>query len=175
MSAGGRDTVAAYVGLGGNLGDVAETLRRAAEALAKLPETRLSRASRIYRNPPLGPPDQPDYRNAVVKLTTELDAEALLDALQAIETEFGRVREGDRWGPRTLDLDLLLYGETVCATERLTLPHPGLRERAFVLYPLAEIDSDLVLPGNERLTDLLAQVSGEGLECVGSLVQVNNE
>lgn len=165
-------SVIAYVGLGGNLGDAASTLRSAALSLAQLPGSRMLAASRLYRSSPLGRADQPDYYNAVVKLRTGLSPGALLEMLLAVESEFGRVRTGERWGPRTLDLDLLLHGGTVCSGERLTLPHPGMRERAFVLYPLAEIEPGLVLPQRERVADLLTRVPAEGLECVGALIEL---
>ncbi|WP_127477964.1 2-amino-4-hydroxy-6-hydroxymethyldihydropteridine diphosphokinase [Sulfurivermis fontis] len=155
--------VRAYIGLGSNLDNPAEQLRRALTALAGIPDTRLAACSRFYRSAPLGPQDQPDYVNAVAALDTGLAPEALLDALQAIETAQGRVRLR-RWGPRTLDLDILLYGDTVLATPRLSVPHPGLAERSFVLYPLAELVPDLLLPDGRRLADLLRQCDSAGLE-----------
>lgn len=157
--------VRAYVGLGSNLDDPERQLRRALEALAQLPQTRLAGCSRFYRSAPLGPQDQPDYINAVAALETTLEAEALLDALQAIESAQGRVRLR-RWGPRTLDLDLLLYGDAVLATPRLTVPHPGLAERNFVLYPLADLAPEMVLPDGRALTDLLKQCDAAGLEAL---------
>lgn len=126
------------LGLGANLGNAHATLRRAAGALAALPRTRLCATSSVYRSAPVGPAGQGDYLNAAVRLATELDAEALLDHLQAIESAAGRVRT-QRWGPRTLDLDLLLYGECTLATERLVVPHPRLTERNFVLQPLIDL------------------------------------
>jgi len=170
MKSSDDHAVAAYIGLGGNLGDAARTLRSAARDLTGLPSTRLLAASSLYRSPPLGSTDQPDYHNAVVKLSTGLEPERLLEELFAIENAHGRVRTEVRWGPRTLDLDLLLHGDTVCHTAQLVLPHPGLRERAFVLYPLFEIDPDLVLPRGERLSDLLAQVEEGGLVGAGTLI-----
>src|SRR5690606_32248818 len=119
-------SVTAYIGLGGNLGDPADRLRAAAQDLAAIPQTQLKHVSSLYRSPPPGPPDQPHYVNAVAALETALAPEALLDALQALEARHGRVRDGQRWGPRTLDLDLLLYGAAQLATPRLTVPHPGL-------------------------------------------------
>jgi 2-amino-4-hydroxy-6-hydroxymethyldihydropteridine diphosphokinase len=157
--------VRAYVGLGSNLDDPERQLRRALEALAQLPQTRLAGCSRFYRSAPLGPQDQPDYINAVAAIETTLEAEALLDALQAIEAAQGRVRLR-RWGPRTLDLDLLLYGDAVLATPRLTVPHPGLAERNFVLYPLADLAPEMVLPDGRALTDLLKQCDAAGLEAL---------
>lgn len=158
--------VRAFVGLGGNVGDAAATLQAAIAALRAWPEVELNACSSLYRSAPLGPQDQPDYLNAVVELFTGLAADALLTGLQEIEQRFGRERRGVRWGPRTLDLDLLLYGESVIDSERLAVPHPGLRERAFVLYPLHEIAPALVLPGGEPLSDLLERVPADGLRRV---------
>lgn len=154
--------VRAYIGLGSNLDDPARQLRRALTALAQLPQTHLAGCSRFYRSVPLGPQDQPDYVNAVALLDTTLAPVALLDALQAIETAQGRVRTL-HWGPRTLDLDLLLYGNETLATPRLTVPHPGLDLRNFVLYPLAELAPELVLPDGRTLATLLAQCDAAGL------------
>lgn len=155
--------VRAYIGLGSNLDDPLRQLRRALESLAQLPQTTLAGCSRFYRSAPLGPQDQPDYVNAVAALDTALAAEALLDALQAIETAQGRIRTR-RWGPRTLDLDLLLYGDAVLATPRLCVPHPGLAERSFVLYPLYELAPELRLPDGRALAELLDRCDPAGLE-----------
>lgn len=150
-----RAPVVASVGLGSNLDDPIAQIRRACAALANLPESRLLATSSLYRTPPMGPPDQPDYVNAAALLETRLAPLALLDALQAIEAAQGRVR-AERWGPRTLDLDLLLYGEARIETPRLTVPHPGLPERDFVLVPLREVaGDDLPVPGHGRLGDLI--------------------
>jgi 2-amino-4-hydroxy-6-hydroxymethyldihydropteridine diphosphokinase len=158
--------VRAYIGLGSNLADPQAQLAKAVEALRTLPQSRLTAFSRLYRSRPMGPADQPDYINAVAMLDTRLKAEALLDALQAIETTQGRVRGPQRWGPRTLDLDLLLYGAEVIDSERLQVPHPGLAERNFVLYPLADIAPELVLPDGRSLWQLLAGCSANGLEVI---------
>jgi len=155
--------VRVYIGLGSNLDDPVQQLHRAWAALAQLPQTQRVACSRFYRSAPLGPQDQPDYVNAVAALDTTLAPAALLDALQAIEAAQGRMRLR-RWGPRTLDLDLLLYGSETLATPRLTVPHPGLAERNFVLYPLAELAPGLVLPDGRALADLLAQCDAAGLE-----------
>lgn len=157
-------TVTAYIGLGSNLGDPPSRIRGALADLAGLPQTRLLQTSSLYRSLPLGPPDQPDYVNAVAALDTALAPEALLDALQALEAQHGRARDGQRWGPRTLDLDLLLYGDRQLTTPRLTMPHPGLPQRAFVLYPLAEIAPDLQVPGLGSVQALLAHCPRAGLE-----------
>ncbi len=148
-------TVIACVGLGSNLADPVAQVRRAFAALQRLPDTRLRSRSALYRSAPMGPADQPDYVNAAAVLETRLEPLPLLDALQAIEQAQGRVRDGVRWGPRTLDLDLLLYGERIIEEVRLTVPHPGLAERDFVLIPLREAAGpDLPIPGHGRLGDL---------------------
>jgi 2-amino-4-hydroxy-6-hydroxymethyldihydropteridine diphosphokinase len=157
--------VPAYVALGGNLGQPVLQITRALQALASLPESKLIARSSLYRTRPLGPLDQPDYINAVALLATGLSGESLLDALQAMETRFGRIRNGVRWGARTLDLDLLLYDEATISTARLQVPHPQMSQRAFVLYPLAEIaPGDLHIPGQGALQELLARVSEDGIE-----------
>ncbi|MBA1147005.1 2-amino-4-hydroxy-6-hydroxymethyldihydropteridine diphosphokinase [Ectothiorhodospiraceae bacterium WFHF3C12] len=154
--------VTAYVGLGSNLDDPERQVRAALAALDRLPGTSLTAASSLYRNPPMGPQDQPDYVNAVARLSTVLEPVALLDGLLGIEQRQGR-RRGRRWGERILDLDLLLWGEREMAHERLTLPHPGLHERAFVLYPLAELSPALRVPGHGPVAVLCTRVDGSGL------------
>ncbi|GLQ52284.1 2-amino-4-hydroxy-6-hydroxymethyldihydropteridine diphosphokinase [Dyella flava] len=154
----------AYVALGSNLGDSRQQLFRAIAALASLPHTRMLAHSHIYRTPPWGVHDQPDFLNAVVALETPLAPHDLLDALLEIERTAGRERNGERWGPRILDLDLLhVAGETV-NDERLTLPHPHLSERAFVLLPLNELAPELEIPGQGRVADLLRAVDTQGCE-----------
>ena len=142
-----RERVRACIGLGSNLGDRRAHLRTAVEALRRLPETELLAVSSLYRTRPHGPQNQPEYLNAVALLETALAPEALLRHLQAIERAAGRRRDGERWGPRTLDLDLLVHGAARRAGAALTLPHPRLAERAFVLEPLAEVAPDLEIPG----------------------------
>ncbi|WP_303902101.1 2-amino-4-hydroxy-6-hydroxymethyldihydropteridine diphosphokinase [Thiohalomonas denitrificans] len=156
-------TVIAYVGLGSNLGEPADQVERAFAGLDGIEGARLVAVSPLYRSAPMGPTGQPDYINAVAALETRLEPEALLDALQAIEQRHQRVRTV-RWGPRTLDLDLLLYGDETVATERLSVPHPGLPERAFVLYPLTDIAPELRLPGGTPLVQLLRQCPSEGIQ-----------
>ncbi|MCP1375532.1 2-amino-4-hydroxy-6-hydroxymethyldihydropteridine diphosphokinase [Dyella lutea] len=156
----------AYVALGSNLGDSRATLVGAAEALAALPGSRLAGISRIYRTPPWGRRDQPDFLNAVVRLRTTLEPHDLLDALMAIERRFGRTRDGERWGPRTLDLDLLHVDGVVLDEPQLTLPHPRMGERAFVLLPLADLAPELELPGQGRVAELLRRVDAGGCEPV---------
>lgn len=159
--------VRAYVALGSNLGDPRRQVETALEELRDLPRSTLAAHSRLYRSAPMGPSGQPDYVNAVAGLDTELAPEALLRALQAIEAGHGRERGAERWGPRTLDLDVLLYGELQQRTEVLTIPHPGLHERNFVLYPLHEIAPELNVPGRGPLAALLAGCPGGGLHVLG--------
>ncbi|MFI8610076.1 2-amino-4-hydroxy-6-hydroxymethyldihydropteridine diphosphokinase [Pseudomonas sp. NPDC077649] len=153
-----------YIGLGSNLAEPLQQLRDALAALAQLPDTRLLAHSSFYASDPLGPPDQPRYVNAVAALDTALQPWTLLDALQRIEQEQGRVRKAERWGPRTLDLDILLFGERSIADERLTVPHYHMHARPFVLYPLAELAAELQLPDGRRLSELLAACPFTGLE-----------
>ncbi len=151
--------VVAYVGLGANLGDAAATLRAAFERLDTLPQTRLIAASRLYRTPAWGVRDQPDFVNAVAQLRTSLSADALLSSLLAIEREYGRRRAADgsdRWGPRSLDLDVLLYGDARIDEAGLHVPHPQMHRRAFVLWPLREIAPDAVVPGLGTVRELAA-------------------
>lgn len=147
----------AYIALGSNLQDPAYQLRTAVTALGRLPDSHIEGISAIYRSAAVGPGPQPDYLNAVLRLDTRLPPMTLLDALQKIERDQGRVR-GVRWGARTLDLDLLLYGDLQIDTPRLTVPHPAMHQRNFVLYPLREInDANLLLPGATDLDTLVAQ------------------
>ncbi|MEO7152150.1 MAG: 2-amino-4-hydroxy-6-hydroxymethyldihydropteridine diphosphokinase [Burkholderiaceae bacterium] len=154
--------VDAYVGVGANLGDAVATLRAALRQLDRLPASRLVARSSLYRSAPIDAAG-PDYVNAVAWLRTGLDPQALLAHLQRIEQAHGRVRTGPN-APRTLDLDLLLHGDTRGETPTLTLPHPRLHRRAFVLVPLAEVAPDLRLPGLGPLRDLLAGVAGQRIE-----------
>lgn len=145
--------VLAYVGLGSNLNRPVEQVRRALRELDKLPNTRLSRRSRLYRSAPLGPPDQRDYINAVAELRTRLTPLELLDGLQALEACHGRERTV-RWGSRTLDLDILLYGNSSFQHDRLQIPHPELARRVFMLQPLSEMVPDANVPGLGTVADL---------------------
>lgn len=144
----------AYVGLGANIGEPRRQLQTALKELNGLPKTRMTAASGLYRSAPVGHPDQPDFLNAVVELDTELSPDALLDNLQEIEKAHGRQRPF-AGAPRTLDLDLLLYGDAALATPRLTVPHPRMHERAFVLKPLAEIAPLAAIPGRGKARELL--------------------
>ena len=161
------DPVRAWVGLGGNEGDVEITLTEALWAVDALPQTSIRRQSAVYRTPAWGRTDQPDFLNAVVELQTRMVPRVLLESLLEIEQRFGRVRRAeDRWGPRAIDLDLLVYGSEALDEPGLTLPHPRLHERAFVLVPLAEIAPDLDIPGRGRVRDLLAAVDATGIEAI---------
>jgi 2-amino-4-hydroxy-6-hydroxymethyldihydropteridine diphosphokinase len=161
---------AVYIGLGANLDNPRRHVEHAAAALAGLPASRLEQVSRLFRTAPLGPADQPDYINAAARLVTRLPPRALLGALQAIERAHGRVRDGTRWGPRTLDLDILLFGSRHSAWTGLTLPHPEVHRRAFVLVPLAEVaPAELDVPGQGRLDALLAAVPKDGVEPLASI------
>jgi 2-amino-4-hydroxy-6-hydroxymethyldihydropteridine diphosphokinase len=152
----------AYIALGSNLRDPAAQVRAGFEALAMLPDTRLAAVSSLYLTAPVGHLDQPDFVNAVALVETALGPRALLDELLAIERQFGRVRDVPN-GPRTLDLDILLYGEVVHDDEVLTLPHPRMHERAFVLVPLAEIAPDAMIPGRGRAGALAPNTDAGGI------------
>lgn len=152
----------AAVGIGSNLDDPAAQVRRALAALAALADTELLASSGLYRNPPMGPQDQPDYVNAVALLRTRLQPLPLLRELQRLELAQGRARRV-HWGARTIDLDLLLYDQRIIDEAELTVPHPGLHERAFVLHPLAEIAPALHVPGKGKVEDLAAACSADGL------------
>ncbi len=161
--------VRAYIGLGSNLNDPRMQIRSALTALDAIPGTCCLAHSSLYRSRPMGPAGQPDYLNAVAAVDTHLSAEELLHELHLIEEHHGRVRE-ERWGPRTLDLDLLLYGNVQMADDDLTVPHPGLRERNFVLYPLHEIAPQLQIPGAGSLQALLESCSSLGLQHLSAAV-----
>ena len=155
----------AAVGVGANLGDVARSVRDAIDALGQLPGTRLVQASRLYRTPAWGVTAQPDFINAVALLDTGLSARALLEALLDIERVHGRVRvDGERWGPRTLDLDLLLHGDAIIDEAGLRVPHPHLHERAFALVPLAEIAAAEPFPGHGSVGQALGRIEVAGIE-----------
>lgn len=156
-----------HIGLGSNLDNPIDQLRRAKSALSMLPRTRLQRCSSFYRTAPVGYTEQPDFLNAVCRLSTALSAATLIEHLRAIEVQHGRVDRKQKWGPRVLDLDLLLYGESVMNTPGLSVPHPRLHERAFVLYPLSELDRDLVVPGRGKVSELLASCQEQRIEKLG--------
>jgi 2-amino-4-hydroxy-6-hydroxymethyldihydropteridine diphosphokinase len=158
--------VTAYVGLGSNLERPREQLRAAFSEIERLPETRLVARSPLYRSAPVGNTDQPDFVNAVARLETGLAPERLLAELHAIEALHARRRSVPN-APRTLDLDLLLYGDAQIATPALVVPHPRMHERAFVLAPLAAIDPQANVPGRGRAAELLARCAGQDVERLG--------
>jgi 2-amino-4-hydroxy-6-hydroxymethyldihydropteridine diphosphokinase len=163
----GASAATAFIGLGGNVGDVAATFRSALNALAATPGVAAVQASPLYRTPPWGPVPQPAYLNAVARCATTLAADALLEALLAIERDHGRNRDAEqRWGPRTLDLDLLAVGDAVIDSPRLRLPHPRLHERAFVLLPWADLEPEWVIPGQGSVKDCLALLDCSGIEAL---------
>lgn len=152
-----------YIGLGSNLDRPIEQVSTAMTELAQLPQSSLARFSSLYRSAPLGPQGQPDFINAVVKMESTLAAPILLDALRQIEHRHGRTRTV-RWGPRTLDLDLLIYGDLIMDTANLTLPHPQLAHRNFVLEPLLEIEPDVEVPGLGQAVELYRRLSAVPLQ-----------
>ncbi|WP_257389384.1 2-amino-4-hydroxy-6-hydroxymethyldihydropteridine diphosphokinase [Tahibacter caeni] len=152
----------AFIGIGSNLGDSRRLVAEAAASLGGLPRSRLLRSSAHYLTPPWGVTEQPSFINSVVEIETLLQPAELLSALLALEREAGRLRDGTRWGPRALDLDVLLYGDRVICDAGLRVPHPHLAQRAFVLLPLAEIAPERVVPGLGRVADLLTRVDVAG-------------
>ncbi len=148
-------SVRAFIGLGSNTGNPARQLEMAIVSMDEIPDTRLKRLSSVYLTRPMGPENQPNYLNAVAELETGLEAVRLLEELQAIENKQERVRDGEHWGERTIDLDILLYGDTVIDTDELTVPHPGMHQRAFVLYPLQELEADIEIPDKGDINTLL--------------------
>ena len=153
-----------YIGIGSNLDDPVARVQEAFEELDVIPDSLLVARSSLYSSRPMGPPDQPDYVNAVAALETLLSAQELLQALIAIEDGQGRDRSGMKWGPRTLDLDLLLYGNKKISTATLTIPHPGLCERDFVIIPLAEIAGNLHIPDCGLLSAAIAKCENHGVK-----------
>ncbi len=153
----------AYIGVGSNLADPRTQVLTAFARLAQLPRTRRVAVSPLYRSRPLGPIAQPDFVNAVAALLTQLEAPVLVEELRALERALGRPAQHERWGPRVIDLDLLSYDCERRAEAALTLPHPGIVERNFVLYPLADIAPDLELPGLGRVAELRERLTSEGL------------
>ena len=154
----------AYIGLGSNLEEPKAQIRRACAGLQALASTRLVRVSPLYRSKPFGPVPQPDFVNAAAALLTQLDARGLLGELQALERALGRPVERERWGPRIIDLDLLVYGRERREEPDLTLPHRGIVERNFVLYPLGDLAPDLEVPGLGRVAELRGRLTSAGLE-----------
>lgn len=149
-----------YIAIGSNLASPLEQVNAAIQAIGEIPDSRIMAVSSFYRTPPLGPQDQPDYLNAAVALDTALTPEELLNHTQRIELQQGRVRKAERWGPRTLDLDIMLFGDEVINTERLAVPHYDMKNRGFMLWPLFEIAPDLHFPDdNQSLAECLSYMS----------------
>lgn len=164
----------AFVGLGSNLARPEHQLQAALQAMAELPDTMVVSCSGFYASKPMGPQDQPDFVNAVAKLETALSPLDLLHNLQAIELANGRVRKEQQWGPRTLDLDILLMDDLRLNTEELTIPHYGMKNREFVLYPLAEIQPDLILPCGTSLESVLQMCPENGLRKLQHSTETSN-
>ena len=156
-------SVRVYIGLGSNLDGPEQHVWQALDELARFPRSRLVARSSLYLSPPVGPQDQPHYVNAVAALDTQLTPRGLLQALLATELAHGRTRGASRWGPRTLDLDLLLYGDLECHEPGLIIRHPEMVRRAFVLIPLSEIASDVVIPGVGRVKELASELAQSDL------------
>jgi 2-amino-4-hydroxy-6-hydroxymethyldihydropteridine diphosphokinase len=161
-----RLPVVAYLGLGSNLDDPVAKVKAGRQAIRSLRQVSELKFSSLYRSAPLGPAGQPDYVNAVMAISTTLPPLELMTELHDIETVFGRQRSGERWGPRTLDLDILLYGDLLLESDALRIPHPGIANREFVLYPLAEIAPELEIPGFGRLSELIVTVPRRGLAVI---------
>jgi 2-amino-4-hydroxy-6-hydroxymethyldihydropteridine diphosphokinase len=150
--------ISAYIGVGANLGEPGQTIRRALVLLDAVPEVDVVAVSTLRETDPVGYLEQPRFVNGAARLETTLGAQALLDVLLGIELELGRVREGPRFGPRTIDLDLLVYGDEIVDEPGLTVPHPRLHERRFALEPLAELEPGLVIPGRGPVAELLSKL-----------------
>lgn len=159
----------AYIGLGSNLSEPVKQVQHAVTAIGEIAQSHILCVSSVYLSKPMGPQDQDDYINAVLALKTQLSAIELLDALQQIENNAGRVRKENRWGARILDLDIILYGNDTIENERLTVPHYGMKEREFVLLPLAEITDDLYLPTGESVNLLANNIAANGMVKQGKL------
>ena len=157
-------TIRVYIGIGSNLDNPVAQVLEAVEELEMLPDTILAERSSLYSGKPMGPEDQPDYVNAVVAMDTLLSADELHQALIKIEDLQGRTRDGDKWGPRIIDLDLLLYGTHSIETATLTVPHPGMHERDFVIIPLEELAGNLKIPGRGHLYSLINKCKSHSLK-----------
>lgn len=153
----------AYIALGSNQASPLEQVTSALEALTALPESQVIAISSFYRTPPLGPADQPDYLNAAVAIETALKPEVLLSYTQKIEREHGRVRKAERWGPRTLDLDIMLFGDVIIRTPDLIIPHYDMANRAFMLIPLLDISPACTFPDGQPVIEVLARLSQDGI------------
>lgn len=150
-----------YIAIGSNLASPLEQVKAALDAIGWIPQSRVVAVSSFYRTPPLGPQDQPDYLNAAIALETSLEAETLLDHTQRIELQQGRVRKAERWGPRTLDLDIMLFGDQVIHTPRLTVPHYDMKNRGFMLWPLFEIAPAIAFPDGTTLSAALTECAAD--------------
>ena len=157
-----------YIGLGSNLDNPQQQLKTALATLHDIPDIVLQQYSSFYRSKPLGPQGQADFINAVAQIASDLSAPELLARLQQIETGQGRVRGKQRWGPRTLDIDILLYGDEIIDKETLTVPHPQIRYRNFVLLPLLELAPDIDIPGQGKAAALLQRVGTAGLDKIAA-------
>jgi len=164
MNQPNSDTILVYLGLGSNLAEPIEQVKSARRAIAGITDVKELACSSLYRSLPMGPQDQPDYINAVMAINTRLSPQALLRNLQTIEKAQGRERKGQRWGARTLDLDILLYGDHFIDLPELVVPHNGIAERPFVLMPLSEIAPDLIIPGMGCIKNLLDNCPLTGLQ-----------
>jgi len=152
------------IGIGSNLSDPISQVEQAIGHLSSLRDSRLLNVSDLYRNPPMGPAGQPDYVNAVALILTRLGARALLASLQDIERQQGRDRDGGvRWGPRCIDLDILTYGQRKISEDGLSIPHPGISQRNFVLFPLLDVAPELQVPGMGKVRELVRGVDGSTL------------
>lgn len=156
--------VPAYIGLGSNLGDSRALIAQAVDAMGAFPDTRVIKVSPGYRTVPYGPVEQGAFVNAVAAVLTRLDPGVLLRQLRELERQLGRAERRVRWGPREIDLDLLVHGESTISTEELILPHPGIPERDFVLYPLRDIAPHMRIPGMGEVNKLASQVADRGIE-----------
>jgi len=157
-------TIRVYIGIGSNLDNPVAQVLEAVEELEMIPDTILAERSSLYSGKPMGPGDQPDYVNAVAAMDTLLSAAELHEALIRIEDLQGRTREGDKWGPRIIDLDLLMYGNHSIDTATLTVPHPGMHERDFVIIPLEEVAGNLKIPGRGHLYSLINKCKSHSLK-----------
>lgn len=158
-----------YIGLGSNLGESLGQLVSAICAIGELPDTQILKSSSFYQSKPMGQPGQPVYVNAVTRIATQLSPHELLTSLQKIEYHHGRVRNGERWGPRTLDLDILLYGSDSIKTDDLVIPHVGMADREFVLVPLFEITPEMIMPDGLPLSVWVSRCSLDGLKRLASI------
>lgn len=168
------NTISVYVGLGSNLSDPVRQVQTAFESMSQLAAVSAARLSPLYQSAAVGPAGQPDYINAAAHLVTSLPPIELLEALQTIEQKQMRVR-GERWGPRTIDLDILLYGTTAITTPRLSVPHPYLKQRSFVLAPLMDLDPALTLPDGTVVANLLAVVGSASIHQLPQIEYGNSD